>query len=82
MSGFITLGAVAARAQVLAIACSRCERAGRYPVATLIARYGAACPIPALLLVLSKDCPKRQSETIYDTCGVNCPDLPVLFRKG
>ena len=82
MSGSITLAQVAQRAQVLAVACSRCERAGRYPLATLIQKYGAACPIPALLRELSKDCPKRLSESQYDTCGINCPDLPALFRIG
>jgi hypothetical protein len=82
MTGSIILGDVAQRAQVLAIACSRCERAGRYPVVTLIARYGAACPVPLLLRRLSADCPKRQVESQYDTCGMNAPDLPTLFRTG
>ena len=82
MTSSITLGHVARRAQVLAIACSRCERAGRYPLATLIQKYGAACPISALLRELSKDCQKRLSESVYDTCGVHCPDLPALFRTG
>jgi hypothetical protein len=36
--GSITLGAVAERTAVLAVACSRCEPAGRYRLNTLIAR--------------------------------------------
>ena len=63
MSRSITLGHVAQRAQVLAMACTRCERAGRYPVASLIARYGASCPVPLLLRRLSADCPKRLVES-------------------
>jgi hypothetical protein len=36
----ITLGDVAEHTTVLAVACSRCERAGRYDLDTLIARHG------------------------------------------
>jgi hypothetical protein len=35
--------------------------------------------IPDLLRQLSDDCPKRKSVTIYDRCGVHCPDLPSFF---
>jgi hypothetical protein len=35
-SGSITLADVAARTDTLAIACTRCDRAGKYPVANLI----------------------------------------------
>jgi hypothetical protein len=45
-SGSITLGEVAARTPVLAVACSRCERAGRYQVAKLVEKYGAELSIP------------------------------------
>ena len=38
--GSFTLAEVAARTNVLAVSCSRCERAGRYPLAALIERYG------------------------------------------
>jgi hypothetical protein len=64
---------------VLAVACSRCDRAGRYDLDTLIARHGGGFGIPALLRKLSDDCPKRQSLSAYDLCGVHCPDLPGLF---
>jgi hypothetical protein len=55
------------------------ERAGRYQVAKLIEKYGAAMPIPALLRTLSAECTKRQSVSAYDLCGVHCPELPALF---
>jgi hypothetical protein len=32
-----------------------------------------------LLRLLSDDCPKRQPITVYDLCGVHCPDLPKFF---
>jgi hypothetical protein len=69
-SGSISLSEVSEHTAVLTVACNRCERAGRYNLDTLIARHGAAFGIPALLRLLSDDCPKRQSITIYDQCGV------------
>jgi hypothetical protein len=63
----------------LAVACSRCERAGRYSVATLIARHGAELPVPELLRRLSDDCTKRALISAYDLCGVYCPELSGLF---
>jgi len=34
--------------------------------------------IPELMQALSIDCPKRQAVSVYDQCGVRCPDLPGL----
>jgi hypothetical protein len=53
-SGSITLGDVVERTVVLAVACSRCERARRYNLDTLIARHGEGFGIPRLLRLLSK----------------------------
>ena len=78
-SGSITLGEVAEHTAVLAVACTRCERAGKYPLETLIARHGAGFSVPNLLRLLSDDCPKRKSITVYDLCGVHCPELPGFF---
>jgi hypothetical protein len=79
MSGSITLGDVAARARVLGIACTGCERKGHYGIDTLISRYGGRCGVPTLLLDLSADCPKRKSVSAYDLCGIHCPELSTLF---
>ena len=43
---------------------------------TLIARHGAGFSVSNLLRMLSDDCPKRKSITVYDLCGVHCPELP------
>ncbi len=77
-SGSITLGEAAEHTEVLTVACSRCERVGKYRPETLIAR-GEDFGIPDLLRMLSDDCPKRKSVAIYDRCGVHCPDLPSFF---
>jgi hypothetical protein len=45
----------------------------------LIARHGEGFGIPELLRLLSDDCPKRKSITVYDLCGVHCPELPSFF---
>jgi hypothetical protein len=79
-SGSITLDQVAAHITVLAVACSRCDRAGQYGLDTLIARHGPGFGVPELLRLLSADCPKRHSLIAYDLCGVHCPDLPTFFR--
>jgi hypothetical protein len=78
-SGSITLGEVAEHTTVLAVACTRCERVGRYNLNILIARHGAGFGIPKLLGLLSKDCPKRASVSAYGLCGVHCPELPGFF---
>jgi hypothetical protein len=78
-SGSITLDQVVARTDVLTVACTRCERAGRYPVTVLIARHGLYCDVPEMLRRLSADCPKRASISTYDICGIHCPDLSYLF---
>ena len=66
---------------MLAVACNRCERAGKYCLDTWIARHGVGFGIPDLLRLLSDDCPKRQSITAYDRCGVHCPELPRFFLR-
>jgi hypothetical protein len=77
----ITLGDVAERTAVLNVACSRCERAGRYSLETLVTRHGRWFGIPSLLALLSADRPKRQASaaSVYDLCGIHCPDLAQLF---
>jgi hypothetical protein len=77
--GSITLGDVGEHTTVLTVACSRCERAGRYRLDTLITRHGADFDVPALLRVLSADCPKRESLSAYELCGIRCPELPAFF---
>ena len=79
IGGSLTLGDVAARTPLLAVDCSRCDRAGRYSLTLLSDRYGLDYTIPTLLIELSKDCPRRLSLTVYDRCGCRCPELSQLF---
>jgi hypothetical protein len=48
---------------------------------TLIDRYGLGFGVPALLRLLSADCPKRRSLSASDLCGVHCPELSALFMR-
>jgi hypothetical protein len=79
-AGSLTLADVAGRTADLAVACTRCDRAGRYHMAKLIARHGPVFPVPELLRLLSADCPKRASVSAYDLCGAHFPELSRLFR--
>jgi hypothetical protein len=78
-TGSMTLMMVDQRAPFLEVACSRCDRAGRYVLTSLIARHGPDFGVPELLGVLSADCSKRKSLSAYDLCGIHCPQLPELF---
>lgn len=75
----LSLGDVAARTEALEVACSRCDRRGRYPVVNLIRRYGAAIDLPSLLRLLSADCPEHGTVGQYARCGAHYPGLPALF---
>jgi hypothetical protein len=80
MAGAITLGEVSARTTVLRIACRRCDRQGRYTVASLISRHGPAFTVPDVLRSISADCPRQSAATsVNDICGAYCPGLAALF---
>jgi hypothetical protein len=79
MSGAITLADVAERTDTLSVACTRCERSGRYPGVLLVKRHDRRCGVPQLLHKMSADCPRRASVSTYDLCGVHCPELAGLF---
>jgi hypothetical protein len=81
-AGSFTLKDVARKTDTLVVACGRCDRAGRYPVATLIEKHGRSFPIPAVLRMLSDDCPKYTSlAAINDNCGLHCPELAGFFLE-
>jgi hypothetical protein len=53
-SGSMTLGEAAEHTAVLAVGCTRCNRAGKYRLDTLISRHGEDFGVPDLLRLLSK----------------------------
>jgi hypothetical protein len=66
-----TLADVMARADALAIACSKCDRAGQYAVATLAERYSPQFAVADLLRLLSVGCPMRESISPCAVCGIH-----------
>src|ERR1700712_918409 len=80
-SGSITLEQVTARTAALAVACTRCDRAGRYNLGALIAGRTQVWHSSVAAIAVGR-LPKRNSTSAYDLCGVHCPDLSTLFRPG
>ena len=73
MHGAVTLGDIAGRITMLEVACSRCERRGRYRVARLIEQHGADRGLPELCTILAADCPRMIAAEARDPCGVYFP---------
>jgi hypothetical protein len=78
--GSVALGEVAARARHIEIACTRCERHGRYQLTKLVARLGADFAMTDLGDELA-DCPRRASPAWSERCDVYYPGLAALMNK-
>ena len=78
--GSVTLGEVAANVSHIEVACTRCERRGRYRLSRLIASHGADFPMTDLGAQLA-DCPKR-NESIGKRCDVYFPGLIAIMHGG
>jgi len=61
----------------LTFVCSKCDRRGRYNLATLIDRFGADATVPNVLAEISADCPRRSPnrKSALDLCGVHVHEL-------
>jgi hypothetical protein len=68
--------------EVVRVACTRCDRAGRYRLAGMLDRFDPAAGGPDVLAALSADCPRRGINRYGDPCGVYYPDLLALARAG
>ena len=79
MTDVRTLGEIAARTPMLTVACSRCERRGRYRLATLIARHGADAGARVIVAEITADCPQRNSAALMERCDILFPELLKLF---
>lgn len=76
--GAVALGDVAARASHIEIACSRCERRGRYRLARLVARLGPDFAMTDLGDELA-NCPRRHAMGHGDRCDVYFHGLVQLI---
>jgi hypothetical protein len=78
--GAVPLGEVAARASHIDLACTRCERRGRYQLEKLVARLGADFAMTDLAGELA-DCPRRTSPAWSERCDVYFPGLAKLMSS-
>lgn len=80
-SGALTLSDI--REATLTIVCEPCNRRGVYSVRRLINKHADAM-LPHLVTLLSRDCPKRASFSIYDQCRarIEWPNGPPDPREG
>jgi hypothetical protein len=60
---------------VVELACSKCDRNGRYRKASLVAIHGAEIGLPDLRARIAADCPKMRNPLGNDLCGVHYPEL-------
>jgi len=67
-----TLGEIAARTSMLEVACSRCERRGRYRLDKLIARHGADAAVRVIVPELTADCPQWDSVVLMESGATFC----------
>lgn len=79
--GSVSLGEVAARASHISIACSRCDRKGRYRASRLVAEYGADFAMTDLGAELAV-CPRRAAAAQHERCDVYFPGLGRLMSDG
>ncbi|MGF6957989.1 hypothetical protein [Paraburkholderia youngii] len=77
--GFVTLGEVAARATHLEVACTRCERHGRYRLAKLVATLGEDFPMTDLGSEIT-DCTRRNATSAQVRCDVYFPNVPTIMQ--
>ncbi len=73
--GAIIFGDLVGKLGVLRIECVKCGRAGQYPLAHLVARYGRDEKLFTWRDEITADCPRKQAHGDYDLCGAICPDL-------
>lgn len=73
VKGAVTLGDIAGRIAMLEVACTRCERRGRYRVAWLIEHHGADMGLPELRTIIAADCPRMIVASTRDLCGAHLP---------
>ena len=75
----IIFGGLVGKLDALEVACRKCGRKGRYPVARLIEQHGRDAKVVDFLAEITADCPKKQAGNMSDQCATRCPDLPLVM---
>jgi hypothetical protein len=77
--GPLTPADLVGKLDVLRVACTKCDRAGRYPIARLIETIGPNANMADWLSKITADCPRKRESSYSDQCGALCPDLPKVL---
>ena len=77
--GSLTPADLVGKLDVLRVAFTKCDRAGRYPVAKLVERLGPDARLTDWLSEITADCPRKIKNSYSDQCGALCPDLPKVL---
>lgn len=80
-NGSVVIGEVAARASHIDVACSRCDRRGRYQLARLVEALGDDFPMTDLGAELA-NCPRRGATAHNERCDVFFPGLRTIMDGG
>jgi hypothetical protein len=73
-----TIGYLVGRLDVLRVECARCNRAGQYSVARLVAARGRAFKLTDWLSERTRDCPQKNVQGVVRACDAIMPDLIEL----
>lgn len=76
---FLIFGDIQGKLDVLRVECTRCDRKGRYNVASLIEKHGRRGNMMKWKEMLNGDCPKRNAHALHERCDLICPDLPKVL---
>ena len=77
--GAIIFGDLTGKLDVLSVACSKCNRSGRFRLSRLIDSRGRDGKVVDFLDEIAGDCPKRVTVDWNDRCRAQCPDLPRVL---
>ena len=70
-----TLGYLVGKLDVLRVECARCNRAGQYNVAKLVAERGLDAELTDWLSECTHDCPQKNQKGVVRVCDAIMPDL-------
>ena len=77
--GAIVFADLIGKLDVLAVACDKCGRTGRYPLQRLVENRGRHAQVGDWLDEITADCPKKQAQNMNDPCGARCPQLTKVL---
>lgn len=69
---YLIFGDIEGKLDVLRVECTRCERKGRYSVATLIEKHGRRGQLDQVRQRPEGDCPRRNANALHERCDVIC----------